>query len=247
METIQFFKKNIKKIQLLYLGDLLFLFCFFLLQNFTVPKIVESMNKLFEILQNAYQSSDPNNLLDLDPAILQTELFKSQYNVILTYTIISLLSVLILFLLIEGLVWFFAQEKKYKIDHAKFWLIPSIYYFISILIVFVLTPRVYQNVNLSIGLLIVALFLFIYSTSFFYASHYLKKSFLEHLLLPFKTTILVQPFLLFAGIMLILSYILVQLIFINGYLGLLFLVLIILPFVQFSRIHAILIVDNRHF
>lgn len=242
MKVLSHFKKNLSIVILMIFGDLLFFVLFLILQRFTLLKILKSTNKLFEILQNAYKISDSSQLLNVNTSILQKEKFLAEYNIILTNTIITLLGFLVLFLIVEGLVWIIAHNsvKKRKINYKKYLLIPSIYFFTSLLLIFLITPYTYKNFTLQISLFLIIIFLFIYLTSFFYATHYLKKNFLQHLVLPFSTITLVQPFLLFTGIIFILTYILFYLFNISFMLGILFFLFTFLPFLQYSRFYAII-------
>ncbi len=241
-----FFKNNIPTIITLNFIDALFFLSVFIIQFFTIPKILEISNKLFEILQNAYNLSDPAQLLDLDPAALQAGEFLSQYKILLTYTGINLLGILFLFLIFQGLIYFLLHKKIHSIELNFNWLlIPSIYYLLTLLLIFLTAQYTYTDFNLTLAVLTLLITLFIYSTSVFYSSLFLKKSFKELLVLPFTSFVLIKHFLLFLGVALIILYINNWFFAIHEILGLGFSLVFLFTFFQYSRIYAVFLVKNH--
>ncbi len=210
------------------------------MQFFTIPTIFESTSKIFEIVQNTYTNTDPSQFLNKGPEMLQIEGIQKHYSTILTYTSINLISVLVLFLLFQGLIWVLLHKTIYKVNFEKnLILIPAIYFFLCLLIIFTLTPYTYQNEALTISTMIGVMILFIYLSSFFYASFYLKKSFLEMIFLPIRTPILVLPFLIVVAFLAILTGLLILIFKISEILGIAYFATIYLTSLQLSRIFLI--------
>lgn len=209
-------------------------------QFFTIPTIFESTSKIFEIVQNTYTGTDPSQLLTKGPEILQIDGIQKHYSTILTYTGINLISSLILFLIFQGLIWFLLHKTIHKVHvDINLFLIPAIYFFICLLLIFTLTPYIYQNEFLTINIMIGAIVIFTYLSSFFYAALCIKKTFLEMLLSPIKTPVLVLPFVSLILITLLLTLLLIGIFKMSEILGIAYFATIYLTSFQLSRIFLI--------